>query len=111
MTSLCPTCKKWRIHVHLTNLLLFHFPSLDVSFISFSQKRAYVFFYAVLTILTLSSTKLPYIQVWEAPVPDALPTHGWAAAAAGVGGVAAAGAALHLPHQTRALSHRSRAGN
>ena len=76
-----------------------------------SRKRVYVFFYAVLTILTLSSTKLQYLQVREAPVPDALPTHSRAAAAAGVGGVAAAGAALHLPHQTRTLSHRSRAGN
>ena len=84
---------------------------LDVSYISSSQKRVYVFFYAVLTILTLSSTKLPYLQVREAPVPDALPADGWAAAAAGVGGVAAAGAALHLAHQTRTLSHRSRAGN
>ena len=79
---------------------------LDVSYISSSQKRVYVFFYAVLTILTLSCTKLPYLQVREAPVPDALPADSWAAAAAGVGGVSAAGAALHLPHQTRTLSHR-----
>ena len=74
---------------------------------SHSHPPKNVFMYSFMQFLPYLPYHLPnYLQVREAPVPDALPADGWAAAAAGVGGVAAAGAALHLAHQTRTLSHR-----